>query len=355
MRVLVTGGAGFIGSHFARRLQAAGDDVRVLDKLTYAGNLDNLRDIEGDARYRFVQGDICDAAAVEAATDGVDAIVNFAAESQTSTARSWARPTSSGLSASAPTSCLRRCAAATPDSSRCRRTRSTATSTTASSRWRPTSSSREPVLCRKAAADLHVRVRADVRLPLLDNAAREHRRPEPAPGKVDPADARRTPSRNYRCRSTATASRTATGSWSTTTAAGIDLVLREGEPGEVYNVGVLDDRYNVEIVAHILDLIGADESLIRYVEDRAGHDRRYSSLREAARARLVAAERRSTRASRRRSLVRGEPELVGSRSRPGTTRRTTTSNTPPAWPPPAPSVRHFLLRRSSSAPRGAAC
>src|SRR5215213_3619283 len=76
MRVLVTGGAGFIGSHFAKRLQAAGDDVRVLDKLTYSGNPANL----AGAGIDLVQGDICDPDAVAEAAAGCDAIVNFAAE-----------------------------------------------------------------------------------------------------------------------------------------------------------------------------------------------------------------------------------------------------------------------------------
>src|SRR3954453_9481341 len=77
MRVLVTGGAGFIGSHFAKRLLAAGDEVVVLDKLTYSGNPANL---EG-ADCELVEGDISDAEAVERAGKGCDAVVNFAAES----------------------------------------------------------------------------------------------------------------------------------------------------------------------------------------------------------------------------------------------------------------------------------
>ena len=76
MRVLVTGGAGFIGSHFARRLAATGSDVVVLDKLTYAGNPANLEGIE----HEFFHGDIADREAVARAATGCDAIVNFAAE-----------------------------------------------------------------------------------------------------------------------------------------------------------------------------------------------------------------------------------------------------------------------------------
>src|SRR5437764_13925909 len=76
MRVLVTGGAGFIGSHFAKRLVAARDDVVVLDKLTYSGNPANL---EG-ADVEFVEGDVCNPEVVAAVGDGCDAVVNFAAE-----------------------------------------------------------------------------------------------------------------------------------------------------------------------------------------------------------------------------------------------------------------------------------
>ena len=81
-RILVTGGCGFIGSHFVRRLLGRHDDVEVvnLDALTYAGNPANLADVAGDPRYRFVHGSICDADAVARAAEGCDAIVNFAAE-----------------------------------------------------------------------------------------------------------------------------------------------------------------------------------------------------------------------------------------------------------------------------------
>ena len=82
MTLFVTGGAGFIGSNYVHWVLANGDDeVTVFDALTYAGNLDNLRDVADDPRYRFVQGDICDRAAVATAMAGHDAVVHFAAES----------------------------------------------------------------------------------------------------------------------------------------------------------------------------------------------------------------------------------------------------------------------------------
>ena len=82
MRLAVTGGAGFIGSNFVRFMLNRYDDLEVvnLDKLTYAGNLENLRDVEDDPRYTFVKGDICDSVVVGEALRGADAVVNFAAE-----------------------------------------------------------------------------------------------------------------------------------------------------------------------------------------------------------------------------------------------------------------------------------
>src|ERR1700684_3535704 len=83
MKILVTGGAGFIGSNFIRVVLGSGKGYSVVnfDKLTYAGNLANLESIADNPRYSFIKGDICDAAAVEAAMQGCDAIVHFAAES----------------------------------------------------------------------------------------------------------------------------------------------------------------------------------------------------------------------------------------------------------------------------------
>ncbi len=83
MKLLVTGGAGFIGSNFIRHVLAARKDYALVnyDKLTYAGNLANLAEVAEDPNYTFIRGDICDAARVEAAMRGCDAVVHFAAES----------------------------------------------------------------------------------------------------------------------------------------------------------------------------------------------------------------------------------------------------------------------------------
>ena len=272
MRVLVTGGAGFIGSHFAKRLQAAGDDVRVLDKLTYSGNPANL---DGTG-IELVVGDICDAAVVAEAAAGVDAIVNFAAETHVD--RSILGATDFGRTEFFGTQVLleevRRTAARFVQVSTDEVYGDLAAGGSASETdpIKPSS----PYSVAKAAGDLHIPAYArtfgvnasitrgsntygpnqypEKLIPLMTTNALEG---EPLPVYGDGRQIR-------------------DWLWVEDHCAGIELVLRKGAAGEVYNVGGDDERENVEIVSRILELTGADESLIRHVEDRAGHDRRYS-------------------------------------------------------------------------------
>ena len=272
MRVLVTGGAGFIGSHFAKRLQAAGDDVRVLDKLTYSGNPANL---EGTG-IELVVGDICDANVVAEAAAGREAIVNFAAETHVD--RSILGATDFG-----------RTEFFGPQVRREEGRRSGARfvqvatdevdgdlvgggSSVETDPVKPSS----PYSVAKAAGDLHIPAYArtfgvnasitrgsntygpnqypEKLIPLMTTNAIDG---EPLPVYGDGKQIR-------------------DWLWVEDHCAGIETVLREGAAGEVYNVGGRDELENVEVVGHILRLTGADESLIRHVEDRAGHDRRYS-------------------------------------------------------------------------------
>ncbi len=272
MRVLVTGGAGFIGSHFAKRLLAAGDDVRVLDKLTYSGNTANL---DGTG-IELVVGDICDPGAVAEAAAGCDAIVNFAAETHVD--RSILGATDFGRTEFFGTQVLledvRRTGARFVQVSTDEVYGDLAAGGSAveTDPIKPSS----PYSVAKAAGDLHIPAYArtfgvnasitrgsntygpnqypEKLIPLMATNAVEG---EPLPVYGDGKQIR-------------------DWLWVEDHCAGIELVLREGVPGEVYNVGGDDERENIEIVNHILRLTGADESLIRYVEDRAGHDRRYS-------------------------------------------------------------------------------
>ena len=272
MRVLVTGGAGFIGSHFAKRLQAAGDDVRVLDKLTYSGNPANL---EGTG-IELVVGDICVAADVSKAAAGCDAIVNFAAETHVD--RSILGATDFGRTEFFGTQVLleevRRSGARFVQVSTDEVYGDLAGggSSVETDPVKPSS----PYSVAKAAGDLHIPAYArtfgvnasitrgsntygpnqypEKLIPLMTTNAIEG---EPLPIYGDGKQIR-------------------DWLWVEDHCAGIETVLREGAPGEVYNVGGDDELENVEVVGHILRLTGADESLIRHVEDRAGHDRRYS-------------------------------------------------------------------------------
>src|ERR671936_2795546 len=272
MRILVTGGAGFIGSHFAKRLAAAGDDVVVLDKLTYSGNRANLEGADVD----FREGDICDADAVAEAAAGAEAIVNFAAETHvdrsilgaaefietdvlgTYVLLSWARDAGVRLVQVSTDEVY----GDVPEG----------TSSREDDPLRPSS----PYSASKAGGDLQVlaAVRTygvDACITRGSNTYGPRQYPEkliplfltnaldgdPLPLYGDGRQVRDWIHADDHC-------------------AAIELVLREGSSGEIYNVGAGNERENVEIAQRILELSGADPSLLRHVEDRPGHDRRYS-------------------------------------------------------------------------------
>ena len=279
MRILVTGGAGFIGSHFVRRLVAAGEDVVVLDKLTYAGNPANLEGVSAE----LVVGDIADPAAVARAAAGCDAIVNFAAETHVD--RSILTPRDFILTDVVGTQTLLEWA-------REHGARYVQVSTdevygdiegggrsSETDPLRPSS----PYSAAKAAGDLQVL--AYVRTYGLDAAITRGANTYGSnqyPEKLIPLfvtnafDGLELPvygdGKQVR-------------EWlhAEDHGAAIELVLHEGGAGEVYNVGG-EEFQNLEVIHRILELTGADPSLLRHVEDRAGHDRRYalddSKLRE---------------------------------------------------------------------------
>ncbi len=271
MRVLVTGGAGFIGSHFVRRLAVEGIEVAVLDKLPYAGNPANLIDVEHD----FFQGDIADPVAVAQAAAGCEAIVNFAAETHVD--RSILGPQEFVHTDVLGTMCLLEWARANDARFVQVSTDEVYGDLEAGGRaaegdpLRPSS----PYSAAKAGGDLQVLayvrtygVRASITrgantygpnqypeklVPLFVTNALEG---EPLPVYGDGKQVREWLHAEDHC-------------------AGIELVLHEGAPGEVYNVGG-EEHENIEVTHRILELTGADASLIRHVEDRAGHDRRYA-------------------------------------------------------------------------------
>ena len=278
MKLLVTGGSGFIGSNFIRHVLAThpGDRVVSLDKLTYAGNPANLADLDGDARYRFVKGDICEPEIVRDAARGCDAIVNFAAESHVD--RSILDPDAflrtgvfgvfTLLEAVGALKIPRFLHVSTDEVYG-----SIAVgSADEDAPLRPTS----PYSAAKASGDLLALAYWHThRTPLVITRSSNNFGPYQYPEKVIPLfvtnalDDEPLPlygdGRNVR-------------DWLYVldNCEAIDLVLRRGREGEIYNVGGGHEVENVTLTRDILRLAGKPESLIRAVKDRPGHDRRYS-------------------------------------------------------------------------------
>jgi dTDP-glucose 4,6-dehydratase len=278
MKLLVTGGAGFIGSNFIRHVLRAHPDDQVvnLDKLTYAGNRANLADVEGDRRYTFVQGDICDARLVRDLLRGVDALVNFAAESHVdrslTEADAFLRTDVFGvftlLEAVRELRVPRLLHISTDEVYG-----SVASGSSAETDpLRPSN----PYSASKAGGDLLALAYWHThRVPVLITRSSNNFGPSQYPEKVIPLfvtnalDELPLPlygdGRNVR-------------DWLYVldNCAAIDLVLRKGADGEVYNIGGGHEVENVALTREILRLTGKPERLIQRVADRPGHDRRYS-------------------------------------------------------------------------------
>jgi dTDP-glucose 4,6-dehydratase len=278
MKILVTGGAGFIGSNFVRHVLAAHPDDAVvnLDKLTYAGNLENLRDVERDPRYHFVKGDICDVATVREAMRGVDAVAHFAAETHVDRSNAGAddflRTNVAGTYAlleSARELKVGRFVAVGTDEVY-------GSIPQGHSRERDALNPSNPYSASKAAADLLARAYwITHRVPVVITRSSNNFGPYQYPEKVIPLfvtnalEDKPLPlygdGKNVR-------------DWLYVldNCAAIDLVLRKGRDGEIYNIGGGAEVENVVLTRQILRLLGKPESFITPVADRPGHDRRYA-------------------------------------------------------------------------------
>lgn len=279
MKLLVTGGAGFIGSCFIRHVLAKHKDYEIinLDKLTYAGNIENLDDIKNDPRYQFIKGDIVDKKLAMELTSSVDVVVNFAAESHVD--RSIEGPevfietnvkgTLNLLQASLKNKVKRYLQVSTDE------VYGTLGKTGYFYETTPLAPN-SPYSASKASADMLVRAYFETyKMPNLITRCSNNYGPYQYPEKLIPffitklLKGEKVPvygdGLNVRdwlyvydhCEA-------------------IDTVLNKGKEGEVYNIGGHNEKTNMEITRLILDAMGKDESSIEYVQDRLGHDRRYA-------------------------------------------------------------------------------
>jgi len=278
MKILVTGGAGFIGSNFIRYVLNKYPDYQIvnLDKLTYCGNLDNLRDIEDNPRYHFIKGDVCDKKIVEEGIQECQAIVHFAAETHVD--RSIMEAGTFVVTDVLGTHVLLE----TAKKFKIERMIHIGTDESYGSIEKGSFKEGDalvpssPYSASKAAADLLVHAYwATYNLPVIITRSSNNFGPYQYPEKLIPLfitnalDDEPLPlygdGKNVR-------------DWIYVidNCEAIDFVLHQGKLGEVYNIGGGNERTNLEITEMVLDELGKTKDLISFVTDRPGHDQRYS-------------------------------------------------------------------------------
>jgi len=277
-KILVTGGAGFIGSNFVISMLEKHPDMEVvvLDKLTYAGNMNNLKDVRDNPRFSFVKGDICDRVTAEKCVKGCDVVVNFAAESHVDRsiedASAFIRSNFSGVF-----QLLEACRKFdVPKFQQISTDEVYGSAASESFDERSRLNPSNPYSASKASADLLVKSYfATYGMPVVITRSTNNYGPRQHVEKLMPKmitnamQDRKLPvygdGKNVR-------------DWIhvSDNCDGIEFVMENGKLGEIYNIGGGNERPNIEIVRMILKDLGKTESLIEFVKDRPGHDRRYS-------------------------------------------------------------------------------
>lgn len=278
-KILITGGAGFMGSNFIHYILNKYPDYQVinLDKLTYAGNLENLRDIENNPNYEFIKGDIVDAKLVSELIPRVDAVVNYAAETHVD--RSILEPR-----AFAETDVLGTLTILNAIREHGNKTKLIQISTdevfgsieegkfTENSPFEPNS----PYAASKAGGDLMCRAfYVTYKTPVVVTHSCNFYGPYHYPEKLIPLaitnllEGKKVPVYGDGMQ---------VREWIYTEdhCSAVDVILHKGKEGEIYNIGSDDERHNLDTIKLILSNMGLNDSYIEYVKDRPGHDRRYS-------------------------------------------------------------------------------
>ena len=277
MKQFITGGAGFIGSNYVRYiLNNTDDEVTVFDALTYAGNLSTMRDVENNSRYKFVKGNICDAAAVADAMKGHDAVVHFAAESHVDRSIDGSEDfihtncfgTNTVIDAARKLEVSRVLHIGTDEVY--------GSVEVGSSLETDPLEPRSPYSASKAGSDLIALAYYHTHgTPVVVTRCTNNFGPYQYPEKAIPLfttnllDGKKIPlygdGLNER-------------DWLFVDdhCSGVHLVLTKGTLGEIYNIGAGNETTNRVLVNKLLEAFGVGEEMVQYVEDRKGHDRRYS-------------------------------------------------------------------------------
>lgn len=279
MKLLVTGGAGFIGSNFIRHILAEHPDWQVtnMDKLTYAGNLENLKDVENNLYYRFIKGDIIDRELVSNLLQGgIDVIVNFAAESHVDRSILDASPfietnikgTQALLEGARQYKVGRFIQISTDEVYGSLQEGKSAEN----SPLFPSS----PYAASKAGAELlcHAYWKT-YQLPVIITRCSNNLGPFQFPEKLAPL-AITNALENTLIPIYGDGLNIRDWIYVADHCQALDLVLQKGRPGEVYNIAANQEKTNLELIHQLLDVMGKPQSLITFVADRPGHDRRYA-------------------------------------------------------------------------------
>lgn len=278
MTILVTGGAGFIGSHFAKRAVSTGQRVVVLDKLTYAGRLENLREIKKHPLFKFYRGDVCNKRLVEKILkkEGIEIIVNFAAETHVDRSildaeafidtdvkgtfillqsasklpvKLFIQVSTDEVYGSIPNGSFKETAALNPSSPYS--ASKTGGDRLAYAYW---VTYKLPVIILRPCNVYGPNQHPEKFIPLfITNAIEDKRLPLYGDGRQV---------RDWL--------------YVTDLCKAIEFIMKKGAPGEVYNIASGNEKNNLEIANRILEILGKDSGLIQHVKDRRGHDRRYS-------------------------------------------------------------------------------
>lgn len=275
---LVTGGAGFIGSNFVHYLLKRENDIQVLnvDKLTYAGNLDNLKDVENDSRHRFIKGDICDADVVNPLVQEADVIINFAAESHVD--RSIGKPDDFIRTDVYGTFVLLEAVREFGADKFVQISTDEVYGSTLGESFKETDPlmPSSPYSASKAGADrLAYSYFVTYGIPILITRCSNNYGPYQYPEKLIPLFVTNA-LENQSLPIYGDGKNVRDWIYVEDHCSAIDVIIRKGEDGEVYNIGSGNEKTNLEITSFILEKLGKSEILKTFVPDRLGHDRRYS-------------------------------------------------------------------------------